>query len=92
MLIAPFVEEVFDHKPLASPLDLKAKVTLVVRNSLIEQAHHDGPLDDGIIPATEYAAGPLSHLLAARRRQPIAAQDSPGWPSAIDVRGRAWTR
>jgi hypothetical protein len=43
VLIAPFVEEVFDHKPLDSPLDLKAKVTLVVRNSLLEQANHDGP-------------------------------------------------
>ena len=70
-LIAPFVEEVFDHKPLDSPLDLKAKVTLVVRNSLLEQAHHDGSLDSGILTITEYAAAPLSHFLAARRRQPV---------------------
>jgi hypothetical protein len=71
VLIAPFVEEVFDHKPVDTPLDLKAKVTLVVRNSLLEQAHHNGKLTGGIIPATEYAAGPLSHFLAARRRNPI---------------------
>jgi hypothetical protein len=57
VLIAPFVEEVFDHKPLDSPLNLKAKVTLVVRNSLLEHAHHDGPLDSGIITITEHAAG-----------------------------------
>ncbi|MFG1652481.1 hypothetical protein ACGFIE_21385 [Micromonospora sp. NPDC049275] len=90
VLIAPFVEEVFDHKPLAAPLDLKAKVTLVVRNSLLEQAHHDGPLDDGIIPATEYAAGPLSHLLAARRRQPIAAQDPNPFAGLAERYPRAW--
>jgi hypothetical protein len=76
VLTAPFIEEVFDHKPLDSPLDLKAKVTLVVRNSLLEQAHHDGPLDSsGIITLTEYAAAPLSHFLAARRREPV---DYPG--------------
>lgn len=75
VLIAPFVEEVFDHEPADASLDLKAKVTLVVRNSLLEQAHHDGPLHAGIVPATQYAAGPLSHLLAARRRQPV---DLPG--------------
>jgi len=43
----------------------------VVR-SFLEQAHRDGPLHGGIVPATQYAAGPLSHLLAARRRQPGA--------------------
>lgn len=54
-----------------SPALDKAKVTLVVR-SFLEQAHRDGPLHGGIVPATQYAAGPLSHLLAARRRQPGA--------------------
>ncbi|MEU8264112.1 hypothetical protein AB0C02_26245 [Micromonospora sp. NPDC048999] len=91
VLIAPFVEEVYDHKPLESPLDLKAKVTLVVRNSLLEQAHHDGPLDDGIIPATQYAAGPLSHLLAARRRQPVDNDQSPNPFAGLAERyPRAW--
>ncbi|WP_328848575.1 hypothetical protein [Micromonospora zamorensis] len=90
VLIAPFVEEVFDHEPLASPLDLRAKVTLVVRNSLLEQAHQDGPLGSGIIPATEYAAGPLSHLLAARRRQPVAAQDPNPFAGLAGRYPRAW--
>jgi hypothetical protein len=90
VLIAPFVEEVFDHEPLDSPLELKAKVTLVVRNSLLEQAHHDGPLDSGIVPLTKYAAGPLSHFLAARRREPV------GYPGPNPFTGlatrypRAW--
>ncbi|MEV0132587.1 hypothetical protein AB0H83_29515 [Dactylosporangium sp. NPDC050688] len=70
-LIAPFVEEVFDHEPLDASLEIKAKVTVVVRNSLLEQAHHDGPLTSGIIAVTKQAAGPLSHFLAARRREPV---------------------
>jgi len=41
VLIAPFVEEVFDHEPLDASLDIRAMVTVVVRNSLLEQAHHD---------------------------------------------------
>jgi hypothetical protein len=89
-LIAPFVEEVFDHKPIDSPLDLKAKVTLVVRNSLLEQAHHDGPLDSGIIPITEYAAAPLSHFLAARRRQPADYQGPNPFTGLSASYPRAW--
>lgn len=90
VLIAPFVEEVFDHKPVDSPLDLKAKVTLVVRNSLLEQAHHDGPLDSGIITITEYAAGPLSHFLAARRRQPVNYQGPNPFTGLATRYPRAW--
>jgi hypothetical protein len=71
VLIAPFVEEVFDHRPHDCSLALKAQVTVVVRNSLLEQAHHSGPLASGIAAITEYAAGPLSHFLAARRKEPI---------------------
>lgn len=90
ILIAPFVEEVFDHKPLGTSLDLKAKVTLVVRNSILENAHHDGPVDSGIVSITEYATGPLSHFLAARRRNPI---DYRGPNPFIDLQQRyprAW--
>lgn len=90
VLIAPFVEEVFDHEPVDSSLDLKAKVTLVVRNSLLEQAHHDGPLTSGIVAVTQYATAPLSHLLAARSRQP-ADYDGPNPFAGLDERyPRAW--
>jgi hypothetical protein len=71
VLVAPFVEEVFDHEPLDTSLGLRAMVTVVVRNSLLEQAHHDGDLNSGIVVITRYAAGPLSHFLASRRRNPI---------------------
>jgi hypothetical protein len=90
VLIAPFVEEVFDHKPLDSSLDLKAKVTLVVRNSLLEQAHHAGPLTSGIITITEYAAGPLSHFLAARRRKPVDDQGPNPFTGLATRYPRAW--
>ena len=75
VLVAPFVEEVFDHEPVDASLGLKAMVTVVVRNSLLEEAHHDGPLDSGQIAATRHAAGPLSHFLASRRREPVGGRD-----------------
>ena len=90
VLIAPFVEEVFDHKPLDAPLDLKAKVTLVVRNSLLEQVHHDGPLTSGIVAITEHATGPLSHLLAVRRRQPVGNDGSNPFAGLAERYPRAW--
>jgi hypothetical protein len=90
VLIAPFVEEVFDHEPAGSSLDLNAKVTLVVRNSLLEQAHYDGPLHGGIVPATQNAAGPLSHLLAARRRQPVDLPGPNPFAGLAERYPRAW--
>jgi hypothetical protein len=62
----------------------------VVRNSLLEQAHHDGPLHGGIVPATQYAAGPLSHLLAARRRQPVDLPGSNPFAGLAERYPRAW--
>ncbi|GAA4737882.1 hypothetical protein [Phytohabitans rumicis] len=90
VLITPFVKEVFDHKPLDTPLDLKTKVTLVVRNSLLEQAHHNGQLTSGITTATEYAAGPLSHFLAARRRNPVDYQGPNPFTGLPARYPRAW--
>lgn len=69
VLMVPFVEEVFDHEPPESPLEMKAAVAVVVRNSLLEEAHTNGPLNPGGIQAiTTAATAPLSHLLAAGRR------------------------
>lgn len=66
MLGAPFLEEVAAYSPPEASLDLKAAVTVVVRNSHLEAAHADGPVNaNGIRALTTYAAGPLSHLLAA---------------------------
>ncbi|GAA0458322.1 hypothetical protein Aca07nite_64640 [Actinoplanes capillaceus] len=90
VLIAPFVEEVFDHRPLGAALDLKAKVTLIVRNSALEQAHHDGPLGSGIVAITEYAAAPLSHFLAARRRKPIDYSGPNPFAGLPERYPRAW--
>jgi hypothetical protein len=84
------VEEVFDHEPLDASLGLGAMVTVVVRNSLLEEAHHDGPLDSGLIAVTQYAAGPLSHFLAARRREPVYYQGSSAFHGLSVQYPRAW--
>jgi hypothetical protein len=69
VLMTPFIEEVFDHEPADTTLEVKAAVTVVVRNSLLEQAHADGPLETSDVRAiTTAATAPLSHLLAAGRR------------------------
>jgi len=70
-LIAPFAEEVVRYEPAGSSLALKGAVAVVVRSSLLEEAHAHGPVDAGGIQAiTTMAAAPLSHFLAARRRNP----------------------
>ena len=69
VLMTPFIEEVFDHDPPEVALEMKAAVTVVVRNSLLEEAHADGPLKSGGIRViTTAACAPLSHVLAAGRR------------------------
>jgi hypothetical protein len=53
---------------------MKAITTLVIRNSELEELHANGPVNAGGITAvTTYGLGPLSHLVAARRRHPLPA-------------------
>jgi hypothetical protein len=91
VLIVPFLEEAAHHQPLDASVDSRAKVTVVVRYSLLEQAHHDGLLTSGaIVSLTRSAVGPLSHLLAARHRNPIdhtGRTSSPGCPTATPPLG-----
>jgi len=70
VLISPFAEEVAGYEPTASPLELKGAVAVIVRSSLLEEAH--GPVEaGGIRGVTTVAAAPLSHFLAAQRRYPV---------------------
>jgi hypothetical protein len=72
VLMAPFAEEVVGYEPADSPLELKGAVSVVVRSSLLEEAHAHGPVEAGGIEGiTTMAAAPLSHFLAARRRFPV---------------------
>lgn len=91
VLMSPFVEEVFDHEPPDSTLEMKAAVAVVVRNSLLEEAHANGPLSaSGIKAITTTATAPLSHLLAAGRRglvEPVGDNLFAGLP---DMYPRAW--
>jgi hypothetical protein len=89
VLIAAFAEEVAGYEPMGSPLTLKGAVAVVVRSSLLEEAHSRGPVEDGGIQGiTAMAAAPLSHFLAARRRHPVTVErnlfaDLAGaWPRA----------
>ncbi|MTD59092.1 hypothetical protein [Amycolatopsis pithecellobii] len=91
VLMSPFVEEVFDHEPPESTLEVKAAVAVVVRNSLLEEAHTNGPLNTGGIQAiTTAATAPLSHLLAAGRRGLVQPVDENLFASLPDMYPRAW--
>jgi hypothetical protein len=74
ILAAPFFEEAFSHEPDRASAWMKAITTLVIRNSRLEDLHASGPVNAGGITAiTTSGLGPLSHLIAARRRRPLPA-------------------
>jgi hypothetical protein len=91
VLIAPFVEESFDHEPADAPLDLKAKATLVVRNEpLLDRACRAGAPTYGIAAVLRYAAAPLSHFLGARQREPLPTAGPGPFSGLAALHPRAW--
>jgi hypothetical protein len=75
VVMTPFIEEVFDHDPPDTALELKAAVTVVVRNSPLEEAHANAPVEAGGIQAiTKAACAPPPHLLARRPHWLIAGR------------------
>jgi hypothetical protein len=90
VLMSPFAEEVVRYDPADSPLELKCAVAVVVRSSLLEEAHSHGPVNAGGIKSiTSGAAAPLSHFLAARRRRPVTVKDN-SFVDLADAWPRAW--
>ena len=90
VLMSPFAEEVAGYEPAVSPLELKGAVAVIVRSSLLEQAHSHGPVDaGGIRGITTVAAAPLSHFLAARRRHPVPVTSN-HFAGLADTYPRAW--
>jgi hypothetical protein len=90
VLISPFAEEVAGYEPAASPLELKGAVAVIVRSSLLEEAHTHGPVEaGGIRGITTVAAAPLSHFLAARRRYPVPVTGNQ-FAGLADAYPRAW--
>jgi hypothetical protein len=92
ILAGPFFEESFSYEPDEAPPWMKAMTTLVIRNSQLEDLHANGPVNAGGITAvTTYGLGPLSHLIAARRRHPLR-DGPPDDPLAglADAYPRAW--
>jgi hypothetical protein len=91
VLISPFAEEVAGYEPAGSSLDLKGAVSVVVRGSLLEEAHSHGPVEAGGIKGiTTMVAAPLSHFLAARRRFPVTVKDNL-FAGLADAFPRAWS-
>jgi len=75
VLISPFAEEVVGYEPTDSSVELKGAVAVVVRSSLLEEAHSHGPVEAGGIKGiTTMAAAPLSHFLVARRLCPVTVE------------------
>jgi hypothetical protein len=92
ILAAPSFEESITHEPDEGSPWMKAITTLVIRNSQLEELHVNGLVDAGGIAAiTTYGLGPLSHLIAARRRHPLPAStaDDP-FGGLADACPRAW--
>ena len=90
-LISPFAEEVAGYEPAGSSPDLKGAVSVVVRSSLLEEAHSHGPVEAaGIKGITTMAAAPLSHFLAARRRFPATVKDNL-FAGLADTYPRSWS-
>jgi hypothetical protein len=92
ILAAPFFEESFSREPGAASPWMKAITTLVIRNSRLEDLHASGLVNAGGITATTTSGlGPLSHLLAARRRRPLPAgpADDP-FAGLAAAYSRAW--
>jgi hypothetical protein len=74
VLIAPFIEEVVDYEPPDAPLSLKGAVAVVVRNSLLEDAHALGPVEaGGITGITSMGCGTVVTSLG--RSVPKAGKD-----------------
>lgn len=96
VLTAPFAEEVFGYEPAESPLRLKGAVTVVVRNSLLEEAHAHGPVEaSGIRSITTIAAAHSRTFWppGSRSQRPVpATTSSPASPRSTHVRGPAWQR
>lgn len=90
VLTSPFAEEVVRYEPADSSVELKGAVAVIVRSSLLEEAHSHGPVEAGGIKGiTTMAAAPLSHFLAARRRCPVAVERNLFTDLADDF-PRAW--
>jgi len=90
VLIVAFAEETFSHEPRDAPPTLKATATFVIRNSALETYHASGQVADATVRfLTTKGAGPLSHLIAARRQSPPV--EGPSRYRGLDSRyPRAW--
>jgi hypothetical protein len=91
VLMAPSIEEVYGYEPRDSSLEHLAAVNVVVRNSLLEEAHANGPVTaDDIRQMTTAAVAPMSHMLAAGRRGLVAEVSNSPFAALDQDYPRAW--
>ena len=65
-LVAPFMEEVAGYDPRSAPWEHKAAVSVVVRSSLLEEAHVSGQVKaDHLRALTTVAVQPVAGFIAA---------------------------
>ena len=90
VLRAPFLEEVTGYEPVGAPAELLATVCVIVRCSVLEEAHVAGVLhDDGIEGLTSTATAPLFDWLGDHAVD--APNDPAGVFAGLNVRWpRAW--
>ncbi len=90
-LSAPFLEEVVTYQPEEASLELKAAVTVVMRNSLLETVHAGGTLKAGGIKALT-THGAVILALVLDRGQSSETLDQPNPFADLPTRyPRAWT-
>lgn len=91
VLRAPFLEETVGYEPRQAPVSVLTSVAIVVRCSLLEEAHANGPIDAGGIQAiTTLAAGPLLTYLNASYNLDFTGAPA-GCFAGLDTRHpRAW--
>lgn len=71
-LVAPFIEEVVSYEPRDVSPALRAAVTVMVRNSLLETVHAAGLVSaDELRITTTAAARPLAELLTMATSEPL---------------------
>jgi hypothetical protein len=90
-LAAPFIEDVIDYEPVEASVHLKSATAVIMRNSLLEQAHARGQVDDGGMTAlTTLGARALSQFLRNNGHLTLTSSDEDIFGQLHKTFPRAW--
>ena len=91
VLAAPFIEDVVEYEPAEVSVDVRAATAVVVRNSLLEEAHACGQVNAGGIKSlTTFGARVVSQYLSLERRQPCNPGTANPFLNLRDTFPRTW--